>query len=280
MKIKLYKSLWEAVSFYGQPLTISMDDSIENYIRKIKESGYDGIECPLPGKEQESYFRQLLDEYDLEYIAQVLSQGDHEHSFATQVERAVEFNPIMIVSQSAKDSMPYEQQVQYFQKAVEVEKTAGISVAHETHRGRALFNPWHTVKLLNEIPELKLNADFSHWCCVCESLLADFQEDMKMACERSIHIHGRVGYSEGPQVPDPRAPEYEREWKTHLSWWEQIAVHHQRQGIDTLSFTPEFGPPGYMHTLPFTRQPVADIWDLNLWTAQTVKAHLQKFIVK
>jgi hypothetical protein len=27
---------------------------------------------------------------------------------------------------------------------------------------------------------------------------------------------------------------------------------------------PEFGPPGYMPTLPFTNQPVADAWRVNV----------------
>ena len=35
-----------------------------------------------------------------------------------------------------------------------------------------------------------------------------------------------------------------------------------------MTFTPEFGPPGYMPTLPYTKQPVADLWELNAWMAR------------
>jgi hypothetical protein len=33
--------------------------------------------------------------------------------------------------------------------------------------------------------------------------------------------------------------------------------------------TPEFGPDGYTHLLPFTKAPVADLWELNLGMARS-----------
>ena len=41
--------------------------------------------------------------------------------------------------------------------------------------------------------------------------------------------------------------------------------------------TPEFGPDGYLHTLPFTGQPVADLWQINSWMGQNEKSHFQKW---
>lgn len=37
--------------------------------------------------------------------------------------------------------------------------------------------------------------------------------------------------------------------------------------------TPEFGPDNYLHTLPFTREPVADLWEINSWMGKNEKAH-------
>ena len=37
------------------------------------------------------------------------------------------------------------------------------------------------------------------------------------------------------------------------------------------SFTPEFGPDGYMPTLPFTDQPVADLLTINTAMAQWLR---------
>jgi hypothetical protein len=44
-----------------------------------------------------------------------------------------------------------------------------------------------------------------------------------------------------------------------------------RQG-HLLSFTPEFGPDGYLPTLPFTHQPVADLLEINTAMAHWLRA--------
>jgi sugar phosphate isomerase/epimerase len=274
MRAKLYKSLWEYVQFVGTPLTIKLDERIESHLERIAQAGYAGIESPLPCKEQEETFVRLLQEYNLEYIAQVLTSGEHSESFELQARRAAEFHPLKIVSHSAADSMPYEAQLDFFRRALDVEKEIGLQVAHETHRGRAMFTPWNTAKLLREFDGLKITADFSHWCCVCESLLHNQEEHLTSAIERTIHIHGRIGYAEGPQVSDPRAPEYANELERHVSWWKRIAAAQAERGFDEITFTPEFGPPGYMQLLPYTRQPVVDLWETNLWMGR----HFRKIL--
>jgi hypothetical protein len=34
------------------------------------------------------------------------------------------------------------------------------------------------------------------------------------------------------------------------------------------TLTPEYGPPAYLHTLPHTAMPVADLWAICHWQAQ------------
>ena len=43
-----------------------------------------------------------------------------------------------------------------------------------------MFTPRATVKSLKQFPELKITADFSHFTCVCESLLHDQEEDLAL----------------------------------------------------------------------------------------------------
>jgi len=114
----------------------------------------------------------------------------------------------------------------FFTKALEVEARAGIVICHETHRGRILYQPWVTRDLCREFPGLKLTADFSHFAVVAERVFHDGDEDWK-ACmvefaRATKHIHARVGFAEGPQVPDPRAPEYAEALEHHERWWDQI----------------------------------------------------------
>lgn len=234
----------------------------ESQFRQIAEAGYTGVESWLPPSEEEGLFRELLDRYQLELILLVYTSGNHMTSFEEQVTRAVTFKPVSITSHSLKDATPYEAQLRYFENAIRIEKQLGVPIGHETHRGRATFTPWSTARLLKDLPDLHIVADFSHWCCVCESMLPDQVENLSIATKHAIHIHARVGYEQGPQVPDFRAPEYEYALSCHEAWWDAIIDHHESIGRQYVTVTPEFGPPGYMHTLPFTNQPVVDLWDI------------------
>lgn len=260
MHIKLFKSLWGMEEY-----------SYRDAIAKIAAAGYSGVEASVPREEHRKEFAQLLEDYNLAYIALISTSGNHEDSFTVNLDAAASLNPLLIISHSARDCMSEERQLQFFRHAVETEKHYGIPVGHETHRHRAMFTPWTTARLLQAIPDLKLTADFSHWCCVCESLLEDQQENLQIAFERTIHIHARVGYAQGPQVPHPDAPEYKRELETHEMWWENILNSRRNRGYTSTTITPEFGPPGYMHTIPFSNEPVSNLWDVCLTMAKRLR---------
>ncbi|WP_244235334.1 sugar phosphate isomerase/epimerase family protein [Paenibacillus lautus] len=262
LNIQLYKALW------------GMEGSCRDQLTRAAQAGYAGIEAPLPPANLEAEFKDLLEEFQLHYIAQVTTSVPHQETFAEQARRAAAFGPKLIVSHSARDGMKIEEQLRFFEAALKVEQEVGITIGHETHRSRAMFTPWTTRTLLEEFPELSITADFSHWCCVTESLLEDYAEDMEAAIRRTVHIHARVGYAQGPQVPHPGAPEYSRELTVFEAWWSRIVQYRREQGFSHTSITPEFGPPGYMHTLPFTGAPVADLWEVNEWMAKRISERL------
>jgi sugar phosphate isomerase/epimerase len=268
MDLKVFKAVW------------GMSGNWDKQLKHIAEAGYNGVETPMPTLNAEARFRELLEKYNLELILHIYTGcednekpypdkvKDHVVTFEKQAERAATFDPILINVHSAKDSMPYDDQLIFFENAIRVEKQMNIPVGHETHRGRATYSPWSTARLLKDLPDLHITADFSHWCNVCESMLQDQKENLAITIERSIHIHGRVGFEHGPQVPDFRAPEYEYTLRQHEQWWDEILTSHQSKGSPYLTFTPEFGPPGYMHTQPFTQQPVVDLWEICYAMAQ------------
>ncbi|TFE27817.1 sugar phosphate isomerase/epimerase family protein [Cohnella luojiensis] len=267
MKLKIFKALW---GMERLPL--------EQQFKQISEAGYAGIESPMPEPANETLFRNLLAQYGLEYSAMVFTGGDHKQSFKEQVERAATFSAVMINAHSSKDDAPYEQQLDFYRHAVNVEREAGIPIAHETHRGRAMFTPWVTEQLLKDVPELSICADFSHWCCVCESLLEDQGPRMQIASKRAIHVHSRVGYQEGPQVNHPAAPEHAAALAAHSAWWRDIARSRRDQGAESLIIVPEFGPPGYLQTLPFTNVPVSDLWEVCLWMKGYLERHWDEWL--
>jgi hypothetical protein len=88
--------------------------------------------------------------------------------------------------------------------------------------------------------------------------------------QRVDHVHARIGHAEGPQVSDPRAPEWDQAVKAHLAWWDKI-VEIKKQKGEVLTILTEFGPPDYMPTLPYTRQPLADQWAVNVYMMHLIR---------
>jgi sugar phosphate isomerase/epimerase len=253
--------------------------SLEASLRQIRQAGFDGVELGVPDEPGKcAPLRRLLDELGLAVIVQQWTSGntpaEHADSFERQYERALPLKPLYVNSHTGKDYYPLKENLVVFDRASRLERVSGVPVVHETHRGRALFSTPSTNALLAERPELRLTADFSHWCCVHESLLEDQAAVLRRPIERSYHIHARVGYSQGPQIPDPRAPEWESTRQTHLVWWQTIIEQRRKEGCPVLPICPEFGPPPYMITLPHTRQPIADLWEVNLFMRDWLKCKL------
>ena len=81
------------------------------------------------------------------------------------------------------------------------------------------------------------------------------------------HVHCRVGYDHGPQVPDPRLGQWLAYTEGHERWWDCIWRAAEDRGDSEVCFTTEFGPPNYQICKPEDNTPLADIWDVNHWIA-------------
>ena len=171
--------------------------------------------------------------------------------------------PLYLNCHSGKDYFTGKQSSWFFTKSQAVSKETGVPIYHETHRGKILYNAPTTRDYLEKHPDLQLTLDISHWCCVHESYLADQKATVDLALSRTGHVHARIGHPEGPQVNDPRAPEWEVAVKAQFDWWDVVVTRRRKEG-KPITFLTEFGPPDYMPTLPYTRKPVANQWEINV----------------
>lgn len=124
---------------------------------------------------------------------------------------------------------------------------------------------------LKEFPSLKLALDFSHWVCVSESYLEDQEDAIELAIKHGVHLHARVGHTQGPQVTDPRAPENAEALQYHLNWWDKWARHLIQNNAHSCTITPEFGPYPYMAHQCYTQNPVASQWEINCYIKDLLK---------
>lgn len=246
------------------------------FCQHVKTAGYDGIEMALPFESDE--YQPILDilkEYDLELIGQYWQSfetdlDEHARSYERYLRHLAAARPVFINCQTGKDFFTFDQNNHLFELASRISAETGVKIIHETHRGKALFAAHIAQAYLANRPDLRICLDISHWCTVHESMLDDQPEAVNLALVRTDHIHSRVGHTEGPQVNDPRAPEWESTLNMHLAWWDAVANTHRTNGTQ-LTITTEFGPAPYMPGQPYTQEPLANQWDINVFMMNLLK---------
>lgn len=247
----------------------------EEFASKIKGLGYDGAELwypsdPAQRKEVLSTFRDhglrmgfLVGGWERDF-------EKHFAQFSSSLEGAAAQKPVYINCHSGRDHYSFEQNKKFIDLTAKISKSSGVPVYHETHRSRILYAAPVARQFMDSLPDLRITLDISHWCNVHESLLEDQPETISKTLERVGHIHARIGHPEGPQVNDPRAPEWKEAVQAHFAWWDTVVARKKREGT-TATFLTEFGPVDYMPALPYTRQPVADQWEINKHMLDTLR---------
>lgn len=247
------------------------EGSMDSYCAKVKQEEYDGIEIwwPMEKTAQDELFAALK-KYQLK--VGFLTGGnqsnwtEHLEYFKKMIDAAANNKvqrPLYINCHSGRDYFSYEENKAFIDHTSQLSKQTGILICHETHRSRMLFAAPVARQYVEKNPDLRITFDVSHWCNVSESLLADQKATVDLVLNRVEHIHARIGHPEGPQVNDPRAPEWEEAVKAHVEWWDIVAERKKKNG-ERMTVLTEFGPPGYMPTVPYTRQPLADQWAINV----------------
>ncbi len=278
MKFELFKTFW---GFDGGPAEAAP---------LVRGAGFDGIEAPVPaGGAARDAFAESIESHQLPFIAEITTAGsyvpersatpeDHLRDFEAKIQWGKPLRPRFFNVMAGCDAWPLATQIDFFARAVEIAHKHDVICSFETHRGRSFFNPWVTRDVARAVPTLRLTCDFSHWVNVCERLLDTEWDTILELAPHAHHLHGRVGYPQGPQVPHPAAPEYAECLEHHQRMWEAMWSSQIARGYTVTTMTPEFGPDGYLHTLPFTDAPVADLWEINTWMGREERRHIASFL--
>lgn len=279
MQLKRFKTLW------------GHEGSLAQAVDQVVEAGFDGLEAPVPEtSEQARTFGETLAKNRLLWIQEVCTTGsyvprrdasieEHLKDFETKLRSAGQtgLKPEFVNVMGGCDAWPIDGSVRFFSEAQNIADRLGIAVSFETHRGRSFFSPWNTVAILEQVPHIDVTCDFSHWAVVGERLPHIEWDCIERTAQQARHIHSRVGYDQGPQVPHPAAPEYAEALASHQACWEAVWQSQFERGLDYSYMTPEFGTDGYLHLLPFTQAPIADLWSLNRWIGEEELAHFSRW---
>jgi len=307
MRIHFYRCLWGVLKQAGGNL------NMPSALSAVKQlGGYKGVELPIRmimdhGRRD---FIKLLRENDLKVIPMVFTDGPmapgydavhrkrhpqpardvlrHVDVFKAQIHECLELAEAggavtKITAHSGLDSFKQREATDFFSAVLDFQQSTlpiGLQVNHETHRHRILYSPWVTREILPLFPDLTITADYSHHVNVCEAPAADKELSSTFAGFAGAvrHVHARYGHDQGPQIPDPRAPEFLPYVRAHDGWWKYILKTQAANGTDVLTVTPEHGPAPYQISLPYSAQPLANVWDVNTWVATRFAEHAKRVL--
>jgi sugar phosphate isomerase/epimerase len=274
MQLRTFKTLWGHTG------------SIEEAAQLAIAAGFSGLEAPAkhPDPAHYSALAAALQAHALDWVQEICTAGsyvprrratvrEHLEDLEAQIVLGKPLGPRFVNVMGGCDAWPIQTSVDFFKAAMDIAASHDVLCSFETHRGRSFYCPWNTVAILDQLPDIKITCDFSHWVVVSERLMDSEWDAITLAAQHAHHVHSRVGYDQGPQVPHPGAPEYAEALASHQRCWEAVWSAQQARGYQETTMTPEFGPDGYLHHLPFTNAPIADLWELNRWIGAREQEH-------
>lgn len=267
----------------------SENDTPSVFVDKVLSAGYEGIEIFLPSLDS-SFSKMFLEKIedavnansDFVFVAQhiVAAQNISVDEYIDNVKANLldlaALEPSFINAHTGKDYFSFDDNCRVIEAALNISNKTGVRILHETHRGRFSFHAPSLIPYLKKFPEMELVADFSHFCTVSESMLEDQEEMIQQIIPHISHIHARIGFEQGPQVNDPFAPEWQNHFKQYEKWWQSIIDYKKEKGATLMSITPEFGPAPYMPSMPYTKEPLANQWEINYEMMHQLRERLKK----
>jgi hypothetical protein len=149
-------------------------------------------------------------------------------------------------------------------EVLEAAATSGVPIYVETHRGTVTQDIWRTLRLVERHPDVRFNADLSHWYTGHELGMADMSavvERLAPVLDRVRYAHGRIGTSgsiqidvgDGDPVAHPSVAHFRQLWSRAMAGFISGAADDPVPPPDLqLGFAPELLPAefGYARLVP------------------------------
>ena len=244
--LEIYKTLW------------GVEESLAETLNSLPLQGFTGVEACLlyMSKEDKDLLKQSSVNGDSHVILMLQTSGkdvaSHLLSLDNQLEEAISYHTKKINIHGGLDRWSFEESCVYFEGFLALEEKysllfdAGVSLLHETHRGRILYSPWTSLAIFNKFPSLLLTSDLSHWVLVAERHLIgdEFLEVMNFVFRNTRHIHARPGHTQHIQLQGHslRDPIHIDDINNFKRYWSTIFEKQIDMGHFSISSTIEFGP--------------------------------------
>lgn len=258
-RLRVQHSLW---SLQSLPMN-APEWTLEEKFRRVKEAGFEGVECWLSDEEEREH-KEALDRHGLR-----LTLGHHPNTLEDvrkTVDQALRLNADFVFAQPLNPYVPIPEAAAFCREARKIVNDAGLVFFVETHRNNIPETLNQALELIRHYPEVRFTGDFSHFVVVGE--FYGWKEEgaierLMPVLERTSHLHGRISNGEAVQVDvgdgsGETAQFFVRIWAAVMKAWLRDARHG-----DAFPFASELGPPRYAITLPDGRE-FSDRWEQSL----------------
>jgi len=247
-KLEVFQSLWAMeLRRPGRP-----ERPVEENFARVAEAGYHGI-CLDPAVDEIPAMRALQPLFEQHGLKCMINAFPHTiEEMRPLLELAREMGACHVNAIGGVMPITVDEGAEVARRWMENARAAGVNLLFETHRDSLLNDLYYTLQMLDEVPEMRLCADLSHFVVDREMRLPLRDADrayMQRVLERSDCFQGRIANREQVQIQIdfPQHQPWVEQFKT---WWsEGIALWRARSEPDaTLVFLCELGPPAYAIT--------------------------------
>ena len=245
-RLLVYQALWGMEYLPAVDLDRALDAALE----RILAAGFDGVGVGLMNAQRASAVARAMRERGKSFEA--IGFARHVEDLAQLIGRAEELGAHHLNVQIMARLDRVTDAVRLLEQFEATAAQAALPVYYETHRGRLTNDLLFLVRILRELPSLRLTGDLSHYVVAHEMSLpvsdADL-ERMSFVIDHCSAFHGRVASSHQIQVP-LSAPQHQAWVRQFQRWWlEGFARWRSRSAEDAeLTFMAELGPPHYAIT--------------------------------
>ena len=257
MHLRVLQSVWGLDKCPGFDIEARLDEALE----RVVTAGFDGVGVNIARVARTAGVSRVMGAHGLYWEGQVLVRDAGQ--LAGYIDEAVRLGAGHVNVQVAGPVRHLADAMRLLESLRRVSDTAPLPVFYETHRGRLTNDLLFTLGILDEMPDLPLTCDLSHYPVAGEMELP-LREDQLTAIERLLrnarNFHGRISTTHQVQVA-MEAPQH-RGWRDqHMAWWKRgFSLWRASAGEnDVLPFMCELGPPPYAITAPDGRE-LTDRW--------------------
>ena len=252
--LEIHQSLWAM----ERRIPGEAERPLEVMIAEIAEAGFDGVclDLAMADIPLAEAARPWLDKFGLKRLFNGFPKNDEELTTLLAVARDHGAPALSVIGQLMPRDVAAMADV--IRRWMDLADAAGLPILFETHRHGLLNDLYPTLDLLDLIPELRLNADLSHFVVDREFALPPSPADEAMitrVLDRSWAFQGRIASNEQVQI-QIGFPQFAGWVARFEAWWEQgFRSWRARAPTDGVAtFLCELGPPPYAITGPDGRE--------------------------